>query len=317
MPDRLKQLFASARQAQGIRTHTPVGFDMPTAVREVSTARGTIFNLAEPIPNLAAYFDADGRLRRIPKGRSTVGNETVDPLTVARANSRLAAAGAQLLLRAPSIPPTAIGPQGVVVMQREISGLALALPLKLQTVADEDSAPVLTSLPFASATVDWSDESSATAYAANLEIPRDDYRSRLLDGTLDELLTASIIAGVGRIADQALLAALASASLEDFTIAKAAAVGLRFADLRAIVGTNATGAEVGQDGVLRVAGVAGELSDAGTSTFVGDFASAASIFDREVRVVAQKGINGSLSVSVYGAAAALLPDPNRFWLVSA
>ncbi|WP_237384570.1 hypothetical protein [Xanthomonas campestris] len=116
----------------------------------------------------------------------------------------------------------------------------------------------------------------------------------------------------------ALLSALSAASLANFSLAAAAAQGLRFADLAALIGTSATGATVGQDGVLRAAGVAAELTDATAGTFVGAFNQAAVILDREVRVVADRhSLDGELLVTVFTSAAALVPRAGVFFKVAA
>lgn len=313
----LKQLFANARAAQGVRAHFPVGYTEPSYVEAVSKLRGTVLDLCSPVPNIAAYFDDEGKLRRIPNGRSTAVSASLDPLVVARAHSRFAAAGAHLIARSPAISPKSSGSQGIIVMQREVSGLSVIQPLKMVAVADNEDTPVLSSLPIASAAVDWSDEGSAPAYGVRLEIPRGDYRDHLHNGTLDEVLTVAILAGAGRIADQAIMAALDAASLGEFSLANAAA-GLRFQDLRAVIGTSAVGAAVGQDGVLRASGIAAELTDTGASTFVGAFDQAAIMLDREIRVIAEKtNRDGALAVTVFASAAALLPDASKFWKVAA
>ena len=314
----IKSLIADARAAQGVRMHTPAGFDHPTHVVPVSQARQIILDLCQPVPNISAYFDDQGRLRRIPAGRRNLSQATVDPLAIARSTSRLAAAGAHLILREPPIPHKDSGHSGIIVMQREVSGFSVIQPLPLSAVADNTDSPLLTELPVKSASLDWSDENRAPAFGVQLEIPRNEYRDRLYDGTLDEVLTVAILAGIGRIADQALMDALSAASLPDFTLAGAASSGLAFHQLRAIVGTAGVGATVGQDGVLRASGVSAELTDTGNQTFIGAFDHAAVVLDRDIRVIAEKtGKAGALAVTVYGAAAPLLPDKAKFWKVAA
>lgn len=318
MSTAIKNLIANARVAQGVRLHTPVGLDEPTHAIPTSQIRNIFLDLTEPVPNIAAFFDSKGKLRRIPSGRTNFSQGTIDPLSVARASSRLAAAGAHLILRPAALPPQNGGQSGIVVFQREVSGFSIVQPLKLSAVADEADSPSVTELPVKSASVDWTDETRAPAYGIQLEIPRNDYRDRLHDGTLDEVLTAAILAGAGRIADQALMDALAAASLPDFSLAAAASSGLAFHELRAIVGTAGAGAAVGQDGVLRASGISAELTDTGAQTFIGAFDHAAVILDRDIRVIAEKtGKAGALAITVYAAAAPLLPDKAKFWKVAA
>ena len=116
----------------------------------------------------------------------------------------------------------------------------------------------------------------------------------------------------------ALLSVLSNASLQNFSLGAAAAAGLCFDDLRGIVGTTGAGAAVGADGVLRVSGVAAELTDTGAGSFVGAFGQAAVILDRDVRIVADRSSrDGDLQLSVFTGAAALVPDPAKFFAVAA
>jgi len=314
----IESLFANARAAQGVRTHTPVGYDEPTHVMRVSKVEGTILDLSEPVANIAAYFDDQGKLRRNPAVRPGVTDATVDPLAVARAHSRLAAAGAHLILRSPALPPRPVGPKGIVVMHREVFGMSVIQPLPMSVVPDGANAPILATLPVTSASVDWSDEDSTPAYAVRLEIPRGEYRDRLHNGTLDQVLTAAILAGAGRIADHALMTALSAAALSEFSLAGVAAAGLAFGELRGVIGTAGNGAAVGQDGALRASGITAELTDTGEHTFVGAFDHAAVILDREIRITAERtSLDGALAVTVFASAAALVPDPAKFFKVAA
>lgn len=315
----LKSLFEAARNAATHDHRFDAAGDVRLAI-PTSTVRATEINLTAPLsPSIATLFDANGRLRHSPKGRPSVVDFTLDPLTVARAHSRCAAAGAHLLVREEPQRPRRIGTGvDVPVFVREVHGLSVVQPLPMAVVPDGADAVVAAALPIKSASVDWADESSTPSFGAALRIPRDDYRNRLHDGSLDELLTAAILTGVGRIADMALLSALANAALPTFTLAAAAAAGLQFGDLRAIAGTAAAGAAVGADGVLRVAGVAAELSDAGAGTFVGAFGQAGVILDCDIRIVADRSSrDGDLAVSVFAGAAALVPDQAKFFKVVA
>ncbi|MDG4483536.1 hypothetical protein G8D20_12305 [Xanthomonas vesicatoria] len=242
----------------------------------------------------------------------------MNPLTAARAHSRVAQAGAVLLLRDPHIQPQPTGLRGDVVLSRQVSGITVIKPLAVRPVADGAGIPDQTALPVLQASVDWSEEGSAPVYGARLVLSRSDFRDRLHNGTLEQSLFASILAGVGAMADQALLAVLSGANLPEFSIAAAAAAGLPFNSLRALVGTAGAGATVADDGTLRAARVLAELTDATPGTFVGAFNSAAVMLDHEARVIVDRGAtDGSLVVTVYGSAAALIPDLSKFWKVVA
>ncbi|PPT99401.1 hypothetical protein XaraCFBP7407_02820 [Xanthomonas arboricola pv. arracaciae] len=242
----------------------------------------------------------------------------MDPLAAARAHSRVAQAGTVLLLRAPHIQPQPTGLRGDVVLSRQVSGITVIKPLALRPIADGAGTPDQAALPVSQAHVDWSDEGATPVYGARLVLSRAAFRDRLHNGTLEHSLLASILAGIGAMADQALLTALSGANLPEFSIGAAAAAGLPFNSLRALVGTAGAGATVADDGTLRAARVLAELTDATAGTFVGAFNSAAVMLDNEARVIVDRGAtDGSLVVTVYGSAAALIPDPSKFWKVVA
>ncbi|WP_420009727.1 hypothetical protein [Xanthomonas sacchari] len=311
----LEALFRAANSAMPVRGHTPPGFDTPTRYVPQSIQQIGALNLDEQLPNIAIHFDDEGRLLRTPRARENVQSVVMDPMVVVGANSRVAAAGAFVLLREPSVPAKPTGATGLVVMREEVAGLSVIRPLKLQTLPDGADLPVTSGLPVATAQADWA---TAKAYGAHLRLTRDDMRKARAEGRIAEILTAAVVSGVGRVADQVLLAALEASSLGTFSLAAAAAQGLEFSSLRGIAGTAAHGAGIGADGVLRVAGVAAELSDACTASFVGAFGNAGVILDREVRIVAERtDIEGAMSLTVFASAVPLIADPTKFWAVAA
>ncbi|MCL1500776.1 hypothetical protein M3O40_17560 [Xanthomonas nasturtii] len=314
----LFQLFQAARNASPVSARQPAGFNEPLHFLPTSTQQQSTLRLDQSLQNLASYFTADGELRRIPEARPAVTEALIDPLTAARAHSRVAQAGAALLLRDPHIQPQPTGLRGDVVLSRQVSGITVIKPLTLRPVADGAPIPDQTALPFRQASVDWAEEGATPLYGARLVLSRADFRDRLHNGTLEQSLLASILAGIGAMADQALLTALSGANLPEFSLAAAAAAGLPFNSLRALVGTAGAGASVADDGTLRAARVLAELTDATAGTYVGAFNSVAVMLDHEARVIVDRGAtNGSLVVTVYGSAAALIPDPSKFWRVVA
>ncbi|SBV50649.1 hypothetical protein XBLMG947_1430 [Xanthomonas bromi] len=314
----LSQLFQAARNASPVNIRQPVGFAEPTHFLPTSTQQQSTLRLDQSLPNLASYFNADGELRRIPEARPAVTDAMLDPLSAARAHSRVAQAGSVLLLRDPHIQPQPTGLRGEVVLSRQVSGLTVIKPLALRPVADGAGIPDQTALPLLQSSVDWADERATPLYGARLVLSRADFRDRLHNGTLEQSLLASILAGIGAMADQALLTALSGANLPEFSLAAAATAGLPFNSLRALVGTAGAGASVADDGTLRAARVLAELTDATAGTFVGAFNSAAVMLDHEARVIVDRGAtDGSLVVTVYASAAALIPDLSKFWKVVA
>ncbi len=125
----------------------------------------------------------------------------------------------------------------------------------------------------------------------------------------------SLSLGLADAADRLLLAHIAAATPTAFTLAKAAAAGLRFPELRAVVGTSGTGAAVGQDGVLRANGIAAELTSEASGTIIGAFnRSAVFIRDRVDVLVERRDTAGRQRVTCWASLAPMAPTgAAHFW----
>ncbi|WP_238691660.1 hypothetical protein [Xanthomonas arboricola] len=311
------KLIDEARAASGVSARTPAGFTEPTRITPESIQRMGQLALDQPVANVASFFDANGRLRRVPPSREAVTFAEVSPLEIARQTSRVAAAGAHLLLREDAIAPAANN--GVPVFQREISGFSTVVPARLIPTADGTAIPDTNALPVRTASVDWADAETAALHSVRFDISRADLRKYRDEGNLTAIITASILVGMGQMADAALLRALAAANLANFSIGAAAAAGVSHSDLRGLVGTAGTGASIADDGGLRAARIVAELTDASTLSFVGAFNNAAVLLDRSIQVVAERAgsvMSGGMTITVIGSAVALVPDASKFWSVA-
>lgn len=166
----LSALIEEARNASGVKTRTPAGFDAPTRITPETIQRFGQLALDQPVSNLASFFDANGRLRRVPSGREATTFADVKPLEIARATSRCAAAGAHLLLREDAIAPKANN--GITVFQREVSGFSLVEPARLVPSTDGAAIPATVGMPIKTASVDWSDQDTAQIHAIRFEMSR-------------------------------------------------------------------------------------------------------------------------------------------------
>lgn len=138
---------------------------------------------------------------------------------------------------------------------------------------------------------------------------------------LNARLVNAIAFGIGRAVDKIALAKLADKLLEagggaempTYSLAAAAGVGLRFGELSAIVGTDATGATV-ENGVLRVSGIPAEMTGENANTFVGAFdRSAVAVMD-DIRVLVERlDVNGKMAVTCWLDVLPLVPDAAFFW----
>lgn len=134
---------------------------------------------------------------------------------------------------------------------------------------------------------------------------------------LEDAVLASIIMGLGRAIDDVLLTAITALTPSPFTLAKAAAAGLDFAELAAFVGTSGTGASVSADGHLRAGGIAATLTPTIATTVVGAFNRAAVAVGDEVRVIADRtNVQGDLTLTCWADAQALIPLETMFWSVA-
>ena len=177
---------------------------------------------------------------------------------------------------------------------------------------------------FGHAPLDWS---AAQAVAVRFEVPHSS--QKLYEETLfaDELLIALAL-GLGRAADRLLLAAVAATTPPAFSLAGAAAQGLKAAELRAIVGTAGHGSYFGADGLLVVnpfdangwkpSGIPAELSADTAETFVGAWDRAAIAIGSDVQLLAERTAkNGTLAVTCWAHMIPMLPDSDKFWQVNA
>ena len=132
-----------------------------------------------------------------------------------------------------------------------------------------------------------------------------------------EIITA-IVMGLARAADETLVSAIAATTPAAFTLAKAAAQGLKFDELRGVVGTAGAGASVSQDGALRAAGIRSQLSPDLAGTIVGAWDRAGVAIHEDLPVHFERlNTQGDLVVTAWANLTPLVPDQAKFWMVPA
>ena len=166
----------------------------------------------------------------------------------------------------------------------------------------------------------------ASIPAAQAEVLRDDLRlfgvryrvprrARKIRGdriVADELMLA-LAHGLGPLLDGAIFDALEPATLDPYDLEAAAARGLYFSELRALVGTDGTSA-ASVEGRLFAEGIHAELTDRVAETVIGAWDRAAVVVADEVSIVADRlGLNGDLQVTAWIGLHGLAPDKSRFW----
>jgi hypothetical protein len=266
--------------------------------------------------SLVGLFDADGNITHTPDG--ALAGEVVTLSGGIIANSRVAKTGAHVILRTESTNGFAVGKTADdVVFERTPARFVNVDAAQFGTVAEDADAPsvgLASVVRAADLTADWG---AAKMKAFSMELKRSDLHRVKTDELLAEVMTA-ITLGVARAADEVLLSAITAAMPDAFTLAALASRGLRFGDVRALAGTSATGAAVGADGVLRVAGVPAELTPDMAGTLVGAWSRAGVAVNDEVTVIFERvNPNGRLALSVWATMLPVVPDASVFWKVSA
>lgn len=236
--------------------------------------------------------------------------------------SRVAQAGAQVVLVDPAKEARPIGDgKGTLGFAYQRKQFITVDPAPFALVA-EPAAPDLpevgeSDLPVSRIFVGFNGSTNETfagpSYGVRFKLPRAMRKEVGEDQLLHEVLV-SIVFGLARAADHAFLSAVVAAAPAAFSLAAAAARGVQFKELRALVGTAGTAAAVGQDGVLRAAGVPAELTPTVAPTIVGCFGNAGVAVHDSLRIAIERlDAAGNLVVTCWADMQALLPDDSFFW----
>lgn len=226
-------------------------------------------------------------------------------------SSRVAAIGANIIVRPAPKHAYATGLTGGVSTYEQDTYFVTVAPAEFARVADGVAVEV-TPVPASRATIKW-DES--IKLAVRFSVPRSVPRTYGQQHIANEILTA-IPLGIARAADAVLLTAINAAEPSAFSVASAAAQGLKADELRALIGTNGTGAQFRADGQLIAAGIAAEMTADMAGTVVGAFDRAAVAIHDEIRILAERlDSNGTLAVTCWVDMIPLLPDTAKFWVV--
>ncbi|SOE67044.1 hypothetical protein SAMN05446935_2929 [Burkholderia sp. YR290] len=324
----LSDLFDKARNAQG---DTPVFNDygdVRAVIRGKPAVRGVIDLQGDELPKLES---ADGAtLKRPPKGTPAVENSKIDAAIIKQ--SLVAQAGAQIVIYKDASEAVSTGMTGEVVMVNKPAYFETFEAAPFALVPDGQEVGV-TPLPIKRAAIHvdaaGGPQTGTGVYGLRFEFDR-----ATLKGfpNFEDAIMHAIVRGLARTADAVLLAAIAAGTpqaaingivqpnvpLASFSLAAAAASGVRMSELRALVGSSGNGAAIDNNGVLRAAGIAAELTPEVASTIIGSFARSAVMIRSDVDVIAERtNVNGELAVTAWAAFQPLLPDTSRFWTVVA
>ncbi|WP_082836035.1 hypothetical protein [Croceicoccus bisphenolivorans] len=249
------------------------------------------------------------RATHFPIGREAGKNSKLSAALLEA--SRVAGAGARII----PVPEMNDGRvvNGETIFLRQTMHFDLIEAAPFAPVADDADAPD-SALPFFTAPIDIGETANL---AFRVKLTRADRRAYEA-GYLSDVALASICLGIARAADKVLLDAIAATTPAAFNLGAAAALGFKFSELRALVGTASDGASVGQDGALRASGIPAELTPAIAGTVVGSFSRSAVAISERISLVAERAnINGDLNLTCWANMEALLPMPGAFWTVGA
>lgn len=243
-----------------------------------------------------------------PKG----GSQTTFNAILAE-RSLVAQAGAVIIRQPGPMTQTA---NANVTMKQVADRFVVIEPGKFAKVADGAELQV-SGKPYLVAAYD---SANVPSYGVGFTLTRQQLKHEFPDDTVLRAVNTAIERGIADLADFILLDHLATVGqvLTDATfkgLAKAAAArGLRWDEIRAIVGGECTGLEVDGAGILRAFGARAEITNQTDSTIVGAFNCAAIGIDDELRVTAKRVLNGGVEVMVWANAMPLVPDATAFWV---
>lgn len=309
----LQNLLDGARKATGdIGTYSADGSLRHVVEQRAATVRQLNLRSVE----MPAFAQNPLRAVRsaLPAGTEAGVTTTLGHALIA--GSRCAEAGARIIV-IPAAEP-AQGINGNVVFQRRDIRFDLIEPAPFTSVPDGVDLPVA-ELPIYRDAVDLE---SMPLVGVHVALTRAEARN-YDDGELATSAMTSIVLGLARAADTILLRAILDQNPEAFGLQKAAAAGLKFGELCAMIGTSGIAAGVAPDGTLRAGwgvvgdntGIVAEFTDAMAETLIGDFSRAAIAVHDEIRLVADRtSARGDLTLTVWAGIQALLPRPDVFWV---
>lgn len=312
--DSLRAAVSEARTALPYVERYPGGdLDRPQRL-PMPAARMVHFNIGEDhLPDFAPP-------------EATQRNEAITLAASVLANARTMRAGARLLIE-PKARVIETG-TGVPALQAVPVGLGIVRPAPFALVNDPDGeldpdhpdeaalSPLSTIL--VEDRIDRAED--LKNYAFRVTLTRREQKDRSNDELLEALMHA-IALGLAQAADTELLGAILASGPEVFTLGNAAAKGLNFSELRAIVGTDEAlhssifGPGYGdQAGHLFVHSIPAELCAAADRTVIGAFDRFGLAIGGEARLLIERTAgDGSLIATCWCAMKAVLPDPGFAW----
>jgi hypothetical protein len=295
-------LVKMASRQLGYHDHQPVGMQEPTVRIPKPAAVNGALRMSDFLPEIVTDA-ARPTQTEVPAGQTS----TID--AAAFLNSRVADAGAHII----RLPEQTLIEGTAPALADAPAGLRIVRPAPFSTVADGDDIA-------ASTLADVISEAKVN----RATMPQIGVRIPLPRSALKDIHEAQIVAevahavtlGVGVAIDRVLLSAIVAAGPATFSFGAVAGAGLRFGDLRAIIGTAGAGAAADQGG-LYVSGVAAETSGAVPQTVIAAFDRYGVIVTPEIELLAERtDAAGGVVLTAWLGVAALVPDAGFAWTVA-
>lgn len=319
----IRAMFDAASTATGFVARIPPGFVEPTSYVPAPAVSGGTLNIqTTQLPDL---FAADGTWRGV-QPIATPAGQVLTLRGALAASSRVVNAGAHLIIEDPTAAKAVAGIPGAV--SRQIEHFTTVEAAQFAAVLD-DADVATTALPSFKSEVRFG---ASKQRAVRFELKKKD-RHTYGDEQMAAEVLASLALGIARAADAAFLAELQALDeigglILPFSIGAAAAQGLKFADLQAIVGTAGTGAMVTADGRMaclpfnttgyQAGGIPAELTGDTAATYVGAWNRAAVALNDEIPVtVARIDKAGTIAVTAWVNVLPLIPQPGKLFRVVA
>lgn len=312
--ERLQRAFNTAQTALPYTEHAPGG-DVDRTVRIARRAASMV------------TLDIGGD--HLPVFEAPTGNQPSEAMTLAESlliHARTLQAGACLLIE-PKGRVIETG-TGVPALQVVPMGLDVVRPARFEVVTDPDgdldpeNPGTAALMPLSAIIADDRIErpDGLKNYAFRVSLTRREQKDRR-NGELLAALLHAITLGLAQAADAEILGAILAEDPGVFSLGAAAAKGVRFQELRAIVGTATLpfGPEIGPGegeggGRLFVQSIPAELCAAAVLTVIGSFDRFGLAIGGEMNLLIERtAADGSLTATCWCAMKAVLPDPGFAW----
>jgi hypothetical protein len=263
---------------------------------------------------LPDLIDADGFVTAEPVYSKT--SEIVTLRTALLQSSVALSFGAHLI----ELPEPALeaDPSGAPVLERQAAGFDVIKPAGFAPVtlsgtgASAEGDVATSATPIARAAID---RNALEQIAVRIEIPRSELQDHGAEVVESQLLRA-LMAGAGSALDGVLLNAIAAACDEQSATAAPHAIcarsGVRWRELKAVIGQNAIAPTVDADRLL-VGGIHAEHTTGAAHAILGAWDRAALAVSPELEILMERhGVSGGLTLTAWFDACALVPDPAFF-----